>query len=137
MKRIANILTGLSFAVLFLVASAHAQFEQRMTANVPFEFVVGTNTLPAGQYEFLRTGDGIYLVRDADGRSLFTMASGAIQSNGLSEKSVLKFITVNGRHVLAQIWNDRAETGNEFLYGQTYVDLSKQPTVHVAVDGRR
>jgi len=137
MKRITNILTGLSLAVLFFVASAHAQFEQRMTANIPFEFVVGSNTLPAGQYQFLRTGDGIYLVRDADGRSLFTMASGSIQANELSEKSVLKFITVNGRHVLAQIWNDRADTGNEFLYGQSYVDLAKQPAVHMVVDGRR
>lgn len=137
MKRIANILTGLSFAVLFFVASAHAQFEQRMTANIPFEFVVGSISLPAGQYEFIRTGEGIYLVRDADGRSLLTVATASVQANGLSEKSVLKFITVNGRHVLAQIWNDRAETGNEFLYGQSYVDLNKQLAVHVVVDGRR
>ena len=137
MKRITNILTGLSFAVLFFVASAHAQFEQRMTANIPFEFVVGSISLPAGQYEFIRTGEGIYLVRDADGRSLLTVATASVQANGLSEKSVLKFITVNGRHVLAQIWNDRAETGNEFLYGQSYVDLNKQQAVHVVVDGRR
>jgi hypothetical protein len=56
MKRIASILTGPSLSVLFLVASAHAQYdEQRMTANIPFEFTVGNVLLPAGQYDFLRT----------------------------------------------------------------------------------
>lgn len=137
MKRIASILTGLSLAVLFFVASAHAQYEgQRMIANVPFEFTVGNISFPAGQYEFLRTGANIFQVQDADGRSLFTLASGSFQANGLHEKSMLRFATVDGRHVLVQIWNEGAAYGSEFQYGHTYVELAKHPTID-GVTGRR
>src|SRR5260221_10130624 len=102
MKRITSILTGFSLAILFFVASAHAQSGQRMTANIPFEFTVGNISLPAGQYEFMRTGANIFLVRDADRRGLLTLSSASIQANGLPEKSMLKFATVDGRHVLVQ-----------------------------------
>lgn len=129
MKRIASILTGLSLAVLFLAGLAAAQSDgQRLTANIPFEFTVGSTSLPAGQYEFTRTGGNIFLVRDADRHSLFTVSSASIDTNGLSEKSTLKFATIDGRHVLVQIWNESAAIGNEFSYGHAYVDLAKRST---------
>ncbi len=137
MKRAASILTGLSLAVLFFVASAHAQFAQRMTANIPFEFTVGSISLPAGKYEFIRTDDDIYQVRDADGRSVLTLASASIQLNGLPEKSTLKFATVEGRHVLVQIWNGLASNGYEFGYVNTSVELAKHPTIEGTVTSRR
>ena len=135
MKRIASILTGLSLAVLFFGALAHAQSVQRMTVNIPFEFTVGSISLPAGRYEFIHNDDDIYQVRDAQGRSLFIMTSASVQTGGLPEKSMLKFATVDGRHVLAQIWN--ADIGNEFHYRQSHVKLAKQPTIHGAAAGGR
>jgi hypothetical protein len=134
MQRIASILTGLSLALLFFVTSAHAESGQRVTANIPFEFNVGNISLPAGQYEFTRNDDDVYQIRDAAGRSLFAMASASIQANGVSAKSTLKFATLDGRHVLVQIWNESADLGNKFYHGQSYVE---QPTVHGAVAGRR
>jgi hypothetical protein len=115
------------------VASAQAESGQRITANIPFEFSVGSISFPAGQYEFFRTGNELYQIRDADGRSQFALPSASIQSNGTPEKSRLKFAKVDGRHVLLQIWNDSAEIGNEFYHGQFDVE---QPTVHGDVAGR-
>jgi hypothetical protein len=137
-NRISSILTGLSLAILFFVGSAHAQYDgQRMTANVPFEFTVGSISFPAGQYEFVRTGPNLVLIRDADGRSMFTVASAAIEAGVLPGKSALKFATVDGHHVLVQIWNDVAGSGNEFLNGNTSVELSKFPATHDTVTDRR
>jgi hypothetical protein len=136
MKRVASILTGLSLAVLFCAASAHAQSEQRVTANIPFDFAVGSISLPAGQYEFTRTGVNLYLVRDADGRSLFTAASNLIEPKGRTDKSALKFNNVSGHHVLVQIWNDLAGVGNEFQYGHPYEELANRPTIDGNVVGR-
>jgi hypothetical protein len=133
MKRIASTLTELSLAVLFFVISAHAESGQRITAHIPFEFTVGSISLPAGQYEFIRTDNDIYQVRDANGRSLLATASASIQANGLRERSTLKFATVDGRHVLVQIWNERADIGSEFRHGH-YVE---QPTIPGALAGRR
>jgi hypothetical protein len=108
-----------------------------MTADIPFEFTVGSISLPAGQYEFLRTGDNIVEVRGADRRSLFTLSSASIQANQLPEKSMLKFATVDGHHVLVQIWNELAANGNEFPYGHTSVELAKHATTDGAVTDRR
>ena len=132
MKLIATILTGLSFAVLFFVAPAHAQYDgQRAVANIAFEFRAGNISFPSAQYEFVRTGPNLVLVRNSAGRSLFVVASASIQPNWLPKKSMLKFATVDGRHILIQIWNDLASSGNEFSQVSTSVDLAKHP----AIDG--
>ncbi len=113
MNRIASILSGLSLAVLFFVGSAHAQSGgQNIIASIPFDFTIGSTSLPAGQYQFMRTEDNVFLVRAADGRSLFTLAT-PIQPNELPGKSVLKFATVDGRHVLDQIWVASEGSGHE------------------------
>jgi hypothetical protein len=131
MKRIANTFTELSLAFLFFVVSAHAQSGQRITASIPFEFTVGTVSLPAGQYEFLRADDEICQIRDSNGRSVFALASTSVEADGLPEKSFLKFATVGTRHVLTQLWNDRADTGYEFSYEHTALELA----AHATVDG--
>jgi hypothetical protein len=102
MKRIASILTGLSLAVLFFGASAHAQSERRMFGNIPFDFTVGALSLPAGQYEFRAVGNDIIQIQDSDGRSLLTLSSAPVEANRLPEKSTLKFAVVDGHHVLIQ-----------------------------------
>ena len=138
MKRIANILTGFTIAVMFSVASAQAQNDgTRMVANIPFEFTAGNTSLPAGQYEFVRTGDSIYLIRDENGRSFFVRAGAPIDGNHSSLTSSLKFVTINGQHVLSQIWSDRALIGNEFQYTQSSVEVAKQTGIHGIVGGRR
>jgi hypothetical protein len=137
MKRIANIWTGLSLAVLFFVASAHAQSGQRMTAYVPFEFTVGSISLPAGQYEFGDTGSNIVQVRGADRRTRYILTSPSFQASQISEKSTLKFATIDGHHVLVQIWNELAANGNEFPYGHTSVESAKHATIDGTVTDRR
>ena len=136
MKRIASILTGLSFAVLFFVASAQAQYDGRkIVATVPFDFTVGKISLPAGQYEFLRTDPNIFLVRDAGGRSLLTLVA-STETNWLHEKSGLEFAVVDGRHVLLQIWDEVAGVGFDFQSGQSYVAQAENPTMETG-DNRR
>jgi hypothetical protein len=137
MKRIASILTGRSLAVLFFGGSAHAQSEQRMSGNIPFDFTVGTLSLPAGQYEFRGVGSNIIQLRDSDGRSVFALSSAPVEANGLPEKSTLKFAVVNRHHVLIQIWNDLAGNGDEFPYGNASLESARQRTIEGTVADRR
>jgi hypothetical protein len=125
MNRVTNILTILSLAVVFFVASAHAQFDEpRVVADIPFEFTVGTLSLPAGQYQFQRTESGFVAVRDASGRTLFTLAGASLEDNRTPGKSTLKFVTVQGRQFLTQVWNEQAHSGYEFLYVPTSVEFT-------------
>jgi len=107
-----------------------------MTANIPFDFTVGSISLPAGHYKFLRN-DNIFVVRDADRRSVFTLSSASIEANGLPEKSTLKFAAVDGRHVLVQIWNGLTASGSEFPYGHASVELDKHATIDGTAADRR
>ena len=128
MNRIASTLSGLSLALLFFVASAHAD-SQKVTANIPFEFTFGSVSLPAGQYELSRTGDGhIVVARDSDGRSWLALASASMRGSEFSTKSLLRFATVDGHHVLFQIWDGTAGDGTELPYRHTSMELA-------AVDG--
>lgn len=138
MNRIASILTGLLLAVLLFGAPAQAQYDgHRITATVPFEFTIGSRSLPAGQYVFLRTGANVFLVRNAQGRALLTVVTGSIQATDPPEKSKLRFATVDGRHVLVQIWNEHEQIGSELYYGHSNVELAKHPAIHGTIAGRR
>ena len=124
MKRIASILSALSVAVLFIATSAHAQVEARMTATIPFDFTVGSISLPAGQYEFLGVGNNVVQIVNADRHSVYALPATSVQVNGATDKSTLKFANVDGRHVLVQMWNDLASNGSEFRHERAVVEQS-------------
>lgn len=127
MKRVTRILLGISIAVLSFMASAHAQQDgQRIIANIPFDFTVGPMAYAAGHYEFTKTGDNVVVVRDGAGRSHFTLGSAWIQSSEVPSKPTLIFATVGGRHVLTQMWNDRADVGIQFPSREVSVEGEKQ-----------
>jgi hypothetical protein len=137
MKRIANILTVLSLAVLSTAGLAQAQSAgQRLTANVPFEFTVGNLTFQPGQYDFTRNEDGVYSIRDASGHTQMILAGAAVQQYGSPEKSNLKFEVVNGRHTLIQVWSEVAASGNDFPSGGPSVELDKRTTDVTITSGR-
>jgi hypothetical protein len=130
MKRFASILTGLSVVVLFFMASAHAQYsEERATANIAFEFTVGDLAFPAGQYDFIRTASGVYTIRDAYGHGLLVTTAAPIQLAGAPKRSMLTFAVVDGRHVLVQIWNGLASSGNEFRQANPAMEVARHSEV--------
>jgi hypothetical protein len=138
MKRIASILTGLSLAVLLFTAPVQAQYDgQKITSTIPFEFMIGNRSLPAGRYTFLRTGANVFLVRNADGHDLLTIITGSIQANEPPAKTKLRFANVDGHHMLVQIWKEQEAIGSELYYGHSYVELAKHPAIHSTVAGRR
>ena len=138
MNRFASIATSLSIAVLLLAGAASAQFnDQKITATIPFEFVVGKTMLPAGQYVFLRTGANLLLVRNAEGRNLTTVVTGSVEAPKAPKNSKLRFETVNGSHVLVQVWNEHEAIGSELYHARSFVEEAKYSAIHGSSAGRR
>jgi len=108
-----------------------------MTATIPFDFTVGSVSLPAGQYEFLGVGNEIVQIVGADRHSVYTLPSASVQVNGFTDKSSLKFVTVDGRHFLVQVWNDLAENGSEFPYERAVVESPTRANLDGNVIDRR
>ena len=140
MKRIASILTVISLAVLSSVGSAHAQSSRhKIVANIPFEFTAGGTVLPAGQYEFLQTGavGNVIFIRGVYGNGLFTVITSGMEANESHEDSTLKFTTVDGSHVLTQIWDETAGVHYEIQPQHAYAELAGRSTNDRTVTARR
>jgi hypothetical protein len=133
MNRIASIVV-----LVLIAATASAQFnDQRITATIPFEFAVGKNTMPAGQYVFLRTGANTLLIRNQQGRGLATVVTRPVQPTGGPSHTKLRFANIAGRQVLVQVWNDHDGIGNELYNANTLIEEAGYPAVHGNSAGRR
>jgi hypothetical protein len=91
------------------VAELHAQnLPSRTTvtakANIPFEFFIGPEEMPAGQYELQVIVPSVAIIRSIDGKrvqELFTLDIGPpVPEN----ESRLVFVTRNGKRALTEIW---------------------------------
>jgi hypothetical protein len=139
MNRIARIATSLTIAVLFLTVAASAQFnDQKTTADIPFEFSVGKTTLPAGQYVFLRTGANTLLIRDGQGRGLFTLVSDTESVPEVaSSHSSLRFANVDGKRVLVELWSAQDGVGRELYRAHALLEEARYPALHGISAGKR
>ena len=107
------------FALAFIVSFAgSARADDVMNVKVPFEFVVGNRSFPAGLYEVgtVTLGSGVFAIRGADN----TLASVAmtIPANGrdpVGSRPALVFHRYENTYRLSQIWESntkgRALTG--------------------------
>jgi hypothetical protein len=82
--------------------NALAQDPDRVVAKVPFEFVVGTKTLPAGTYSiahFSPANSGLLIQSDRNGE--FVLPIDADDAPGGSAKLI--FEQVGGKHFLSKV----------------------------------
>jgi hypothetical protein len=80
----------------------------KLKADIPFDFVVGEKTLPAGTYfvSRLEGTPGVLLVRSEDARSAVTVLSRpGIRSKALENQTRLDFNRYANRYFLSRIWS--------------------------------
>ena len=121
-KQLVNVLTKLAFlsmiALVTAVGSAQGQsLEYKLSANIPFDFVVGDKKLPAGKYSIVRLnqqfGDSLLLISSADRRANVIRRSIPAESHLLKNKGTLVFHRYGVEHFLFQVWPAGASTGRE------------------------
>jgi hypothetical protein len=102
-----------SIMALVLAVAGHAQSSQPLNANIPFDFVAGKATLPAGQYTVNQGGAGLIDIKLADGKAgtfLFTLTE---QCGGIQTASRLVFHRYGNTYLLSQIWTAGNDCGRE------------------------
>lgn len=106
MKKIIQLVSFLGLALIFAAIEADAQKVVKVEANIPFDFVVGNKSLPAGEYVLriidVNSGAVRIDVRDAEKETVY---SGLLLTNGNrnSAKSELVFDRTEEGSVLAKI----------------------------------
>ncbi len=100
MKKRLFVLLGLG--LLLVSVTAYAQ-SARVKAAVPFDFIVGNATLPAGEYTIEPLGAALS-IRDADQKPKSLIMSNRCESLDPSDTTKLVFHRYGNRYFLAQIW---------------------------------
>jgi|HubBroStandDraft_1064217.scaffolds.fasta_scaffold101655_1 hypothetical protein len=104
MKKYTRILVALMF-LLGLGVAANAQTQSVIAANMPFEFVAGKTTLPAGAYIVKRISEqpfDVLMITSYDtGTTVFVEPTE--MENASAYKPNLRFRTVGEQHYLSQI----------------------------------
>lgn len=134
MKNLRSILATL--AVLLMATAAHAQ-QTTVSANVPFNFVVGDRAYPAGDYLF-RNSESVLMITNAEQAKTDITLSNACESVTLSADTKLVFDSMGGYYFLRQIWVVGYSSGRELPRSLTEVRLAqnheKQESVIVAAN---
>ena len=115
-----------AFAVLFLAASTQAQ-QAPVKANIPFDFVVGDKTYPAGEYTLKGVSVDNPLVRITNAEGYLSGISNTISSTVLapSRDTKLVFHRVGDTYFLSQLWIEGYSDGREFPHSRTETLLAK------------
>jgi hypothetical protein len=118
MKNLRSILVAL--AVLLMATAAHAQ--QTVTATVPFNFVAGDRTYPAGDYS-ISNNSGVLQITNADKSEM--ILSQACESNKPSADTKLVFDSMGGNYFLRQIWVAGESRGRQLPRSHAEIKLAQ------------
>jgi hypothetical protein len=121
MKNLRSILAIL--VVLLTAVAAHAQ-QTKVTATVPFNFVAGDRTYPAGDYSFSNNGPVLQIANVEQATSAITMSQ-ACESVLPSADTKLVFHRTGGYYILRQIWVAGNSRGRELPRSHTEVQLAQ------------
>ena len=111
-KTIFTTLTLLSFLVTLIGASAQAQPQTALVADVPFEFSIKNQTLPAGRYQvkvaMLGGAEALTISSDRETKGIY-FVNRRTRRGDVSGDPKLVFHRYGDLYFLAQIWqsNDR------------------------------
>jgi len=98
-------LTIVGVLALLAVASAYGQTGAVLSANVPFSFEAGGNSLPAGTYQFkLRPSDQSLVITGGPAGEMKLHVIAQLAGASLFKDTGLVFNTLDGQHVLSEVW---------------------------------
>jgi|SRR5882724_1665356 len=126
-KQALKTFTILNLLLILTAVSVSAQFQRSKVANIPFSFVVGGRTLPAGEYTIKpnRRNPEVWLVQSRDGHASAIFTTMAVASIEGQEKSKLVFHKYGDRYFLSQIWSLGDNSGRELLMPRLERELAK------------
>jgi hypothetical protein len=139
MKLIGHTQTLLALVFFLFAGLAQAQHAKPLlTTDIPFEFVVGNKTLPAGTYLFARVDPSILVLRNGQGRVVDSIVTTPAQAANVSDNAKLEFVLDNnGRHVLAQVWPAGDRYGNELVSPESVTAMARKQSKETKVANAR
>ncbi|HJX89161.1 MAG TPA: hypothetical protein VJ372_01625 [Pyrinomonadaceae bacterium] len=111
--------------------SARAQsLDYGFRVNIPFDFVVGSKTLPAGQYSVARalpgSGDLVLQIGSVNGHSRAVPLTIPVNSLNSRDRASLVFHRFDDQYFLYQVWPSAGNYGREIAKSRTERQAEKR-----------
>ena len=114
-KEILSVFTMLILTLALAVETARAQSTNQVTASIPFQFTIGNQTLPAGDYTVKLvnqdSGKNALLIKSTDGSVSRMLMMNTAQKGSATAKASLVFNQYGDRYFLAEVWTGSDQFG--------------------------
>jgi hypothetical protein len=122
-KRLLMVLTTLSLFVTLTAASVYAQSDMHLKVNIPFEFSVGNEVLPAGEYTVRYVAQSALVIQCFDRNASQIFWTFGARSSKTRNESSLVFHRYGDEYFLSTIWTSGNDTGHELFKSRAEREL--------------
>ena len=134
-------LTALIIVVTLSSSVVFAQTDRQTLVNIPFNFTVGEQALPAGKYVIRRNRkdtDAVWVIQNKESGQTAMLLTRPVQANETQEDAKFVFRKYDDLFFLSEFWVAGTNTGREINVTSQERALSKAlavaPQVHVLID---
>ena len=128
-----KVLRSVVFALglLLVVSAVHAQ-SGAVSANIPFDFVVGKQVYPAGNYLLSPWGmsDESILISSTGESKFGRVFTSPCEKPDRAAQTVLIFHRYGDQYFLEQVWTEGSRLGRQFPKSKIETQLAKKHTDH-------
>jgi hypothetical protein len=115
MKTRALVMAGM-MALTVMACTRVAQAQEMMVVNIPFDFVAGDTTLPAGEYSIRVTApERTLLIDRKDATASAFMNTNAVTRTEIQTESKMIFNRYGDRYFLSEVWTAGSSRGRQLL----------------------
>ena len=124
------------FVLSVIVAAQVARADEPMLVNIPFQFVAGNVTLPAGEYRVqkLDRSSGILVINCSDPDASVMVVTFSAQSNDPQSESKLVFNRYENRYFLSQVWTAGSARGRQLLKSPREKELTRVASIQTKTE---
>jgi len=112
MKKMMMLLLVAALTLVSAAVSANGQSSRTQITNIPFEFMIGHQTLPAGRYDVTQSsgGDAVRIRSTNSSLSVMRLSNAIVKTNPNS-RGKLVFHRYGNSYFLAEVWSAGYATG--------------------------
>lgn len=128
MKSIQRAIALSGLLLLLTFSSAFGQSDRQTIIHIPFNFIVGEKSFPAGKYvieQNRKDSDTVWVIRhkDDDGKAL--LLTRPVRANDVVEETRLVFNRYDDLYFLSEFWTAGSQTGREIQISNREKALEK------------
>jgi hypothetical protein len=122
-----------SWTILFAAAAMSQSNPANLRVNIPFSFVAGDHTFPAGKYSVTGVGEKVLHIADSHNEGTYVLTFG-VDATSFESSAKLIFYRYENSYFLIQVWGMSGRQGKQLFQSSAEKELARKgATKEIAV----